>query len=136
MAEKQKRRYFRFSLRSLLIAVALLALPLGWFGWQVRIVSERKAVKAMLRARNLGLNGLQNFVPLDQWPHVPWYRTMLGDDTWRGIYLDRNAFSAEEIRRIKDTFPEIKFLIAQDVGFRPYTAKELEMMHHSANGTH
>jgi len=34
----------RFSLRTLLIAVVLFSIPLGWFGWQVRIVRHRKVV--------------------------------------------------------------------------------------------
>jgi hypothetical protein len=39
---KRKRRWFQFSLRSLLIGVTLLAVLLGYGGWQVRIVSHRK----------------------------------------------------------------------------------------------
>ncbi len=114
------RRRFQFSLRTLLIAVTLLSLPLGWIGWQVRIVQHRKAIKEMLRERNLGLGGLPNFVPPDQWPTLPWYRTFLGDDTWPGVYLDGDEFTREEVRQIKEAFPDVKFLIAQEVGFRPY----------------
>jgi hypothetical protein len=86
-----------------------LAVFAGWFGWQVRIVTERKAVKAMLQERNLGLDGLPNFVPYDELPSIPWYRELLGDSTTAGIYLDHNAFSADEIHRIKNAYPEITF---------------------------
>jgi hypothetical protein len=41
--------------------------------------SERRATRAMLEERNLGANGLPNFMPLDQVPGVPWYRKLLGD---------------------------------------------------------
>jgi hypothetical protein len=37
----RKRRWFQFSLRTLLIGVTLVAVPLGYFGWQVKIVRER-----------------------------------------------------------------------------------------------
>ena len=41
---KRKRRWFQFSLRSLMIVVMLLAVPLGYVGWQAKIVRERKAM--------------------------------------------------------------------------------------------
>ena len=40
---KRKRRWFQFSLRTLLIFVALLAVPLAYIGWQSRIVRDGKA---------------------------------------------------------------------------------------------
>jgi hypothetical protein len=39
---KRKPRRFRFSLRSLMIVVTLLAVPLGYVGWQAKIVRERR----------------------------------------------------------------------------------------------
>ena len=39
---KRKRRWFKFSLRSLMIVVTLLAVPCGWFGWHVALAKERK----------------------------------------------------------------------------------------------
>jgi hypothetical protein len=65
------------------------------------------------------LSGLPDFVPLDEYPVLPWYRSILGDTTWPGLYLDRNAFSDDEIQEFREAFPEIKFVIAQDVGFKP-----------------
>jgi hypothetical protein len=38
------RLWFSFSLRTLLIGMALLATPLGYVGWQAKIVRERKAL--------------------------------------------------------------------------------------------
>jgi hypothetical protein len=32
---KPRRRWFRFSLRTLLIVVTVLAIPLGWVGWRL-----------------------------------------------------------------------------------------------------
>ena len=39
---KGKRRSYQFSLRTLLTAVALLAVPCGYFSWQAKIVAERR----------------------------------------------------------------------------------------------
>ncbi len=43
-APKPKRRWYQFRLRSLLIVVTLLTVPLGYVGWQAKIVRERKAL--------------------------------------------------------------------------------------------
>lgn len=112
-------RRFRFSLRTLLVVVAILAVPCWYVGEQWRVVQHRKALRAVLNQRNRGLSGLPNFVPRDEWPVLPWYRTMLGDTTTPGIFLDRDAFSDDEIEQFREAFPEIKFVIAQDVGFQP-----------------
>ncbi|HEV2972726.1 MAG TPA: hypothetical protein VGY55_22350 [Pirellulales bacterium] len=42
---KRKRRRFQFSLRSLLVGVTLLAVPLGFVGRQIKIVREREAIR-------------------------------------------------------------------------------------------
>jgi hypothetical protein len=36
-------RRFQFRLRTLMVGVTLLAVPLGYVGWQAKIVRERKA---------------------------------------------------------------------------------------------
>lgn len=47
---KPKRRWFRFSLRTLLIVVVLLSLPLGWFAMKMaRAERQRRAVEAIER---------------------------------------------------------------------------------------
>ena len=41
---KRKRRWFQFSLRTLMIVVTLLAIPGGYVGWQAKIVRDRNAM--------------------------------------------------------------------------------------------
>ena len=41
---KRKRRWFQFSLRSLMIGVTLLAVACAYVVWQVKIVAERRAL--------------------------------------------------------------------------------------------
>ncbi|MCE9552951.1 MAG: hypothetical protein K8T91_06185 [Planctomycetes bacterium] len=81
------------------------------------MVSHRKGLRAVLKQRNKGLSGLPAFTNND--PSLPFYRVWLGDMTTGGVYLDRNAFSDDEVRQFKEAFPEIEFVFAQDAGFRP-----------------
>jgi hypothetical protein len=61
MAEQPApRRRFQFRLRTLLIGVTLLAVPLGYIGAQMRIVKERKAW--LESHTQFGLSG-GNFTP-------------------------------------------------------------------------
>ena len=41
---ERKRRWYQFSLRTLLIVVTLLAVPCAYTGWQAKIVRDRKAI--------------------------------------------------------------------------------------------
>jgi hypothetical protein len=45
---KPKPRRFQFRLRTLMIGITLLAVPLGYIGWQAKIVRERKATFSRL----------------------------------------------------------------------------------------
>ena len=40
---KRRRRWFQFSLRTLMIGVTHLAMACGYAGWQMKIVRERRA---------------------------------------------------------------------------------------------
>jgi hypothetical protein len=44
MEQTIRRHRLRFSLRTLLVLMTVLGTALGWLGWQVQIVRERKAV--------------------------------------------------------------------------------------------
>jgi hypothetical protein len=43
------KRWFQFSLRTLMIVITLLAVPLAYVGWQAKIVRERKAMLEFIR---------------------------------------------------------------------------------------
>ena len=59
---KRKRRWFQFSLRTLLIAVTVLAVVCGYAAWQAKIVHERKALLLEIVRKN-GLFYPQTFTP-------------------------------------------------------------------------
>jgi hypothetical protein len=61
---KRKRPRFQFSMRTLLIGVTLLAVPLGYVGWQVKIVRERKATFERLLADPKNFGVIYDFWPL------------------------------------------------------------------------
>ena len=72
-----QRRWFQFSLRTLLIFVTLAAIPLGWLGWQAHIVRERKAM--------LGL--IKRYPRPDGFPHSAREVRGLGPDRPSGNFL-------------------------------------------------
>ena len=45
---KPSRRWFQFRLRTLLIGVAILAIPCGFLGWQFKAVRHRAAERQLL----------------------------------------------------------------------------------------
>jgi hypothetical protein len=101
MAEKpdnvEHRRWYQFGLRTLLMGVALVSLPLGWFGWQVSIVRERKSML------ELGPSTLFNYVPGDD-SKLPLIRRWLGDHAVSAFGF--NQPSPETTQRYKEAFPE------------------------------
>ena len=46
--QKTHRRWFRFRLRTLLVMVTLLSVPLGWVGWELDQRRREKAVVAWI----------------------------------------------------------------------------------------
>jgi hypothetical protein len=112
-----RRRWFQFRLRTLLIATALLSIATAWFGWQLRIVRNRQSLLALMHAREpvaWTFLDMEEATPLlgDEPAHplrVPWFREMLGDKPLRKAPLDAPLFSREEIRQIREAFPETEF---------------------------
>jgi hypothetical protein len=47
-----RRRWFRFSLRTLLVLVTVLSMPLGWVGWRMGEVRKERAVVALVENRS------------------------------------------------------------------------------------
>jgi hypothetical protein len=93
---KRERRWFQFSLRSLLIGVALLALACAYVGWQAKIVRERKA---FLQTRY--------YLPGDSSPDVkplraPWMLRLLGAEPIYHI----TVFGRADAERAANPFPE------------------------------
>jgi hypothetical protein len=92
---KRKRRWLQFSLRSLMIGVALLALLFGYVARQHEIVQERQRF----------LDGSHYTGTNREVADVTWIRRMFGDQGVAVIGLDPSTDKAER-QRIADLFPE------------------------------
>jgi hypothetical protein len=107
---KSLRRWFSFSLRTLLIFVTLTGCGMGWLGWQFEIVKERKAMRSeMKRRRTVSITLIDRRpdnvlgLPVGE---VSFIRRWMGDEP-----LDEVAFPIQEMRspyadRVRDLFPE------------------------------
>ena len=95
---KHKRRWFQFSLRSLMIGVTLLAVASAYVGWQARIVRER------LELLKTGGGSPVSMIGRDQSKdgQIPFFRRLMGDRFCTVIWLDQGA----DIGRYKTAFPE------------------------------
>ena len=113
---KRKRRWFQFSLRTLMIVVSLLAVPLGYVGWQAKIVRERRCALSAITESGGHIWTREGYcsstepgagrMPPDEWPsEVPWLRRLLGDEHVASIQLAWDVSVAERIR-IEALFPE------------------------------
>jgi hypothetical protein len=101
---------FQFSLRTLLIGVAVLSIPCAYVGWQYKIVRERKAWRAA--------NPDYLFSGSDLWPRVGWrnpaadpslIRRWLGDEAVETIWAPTRSVGEAAEKH----FPEAE-IISQD----------------------
>jgi hypothetical protein len=101
-APNRKRRWFQFSLRTLMIVVALVAMLLGYVGSQVRIVKERNGLRDAI-VRNGGFVALN---PPTGMGEIPWLRQCLGDRAAGLIGVPKGAEFDYEYDLSKRLFPE------------------------------
>lgn len=113
-SEKSQRRWFQFSLITLLAAVALMAIPCSYIASQVRVIRHRAAERKWLESQGCEFED-------DEWPEqvldglatgglpgpvergVPWVRRILGDRAVVGIRIWQ---SDEQHERALKAFPE------------------------------
>jgi hypothetical protein len=108
---KRKRRWFQFSLRTLLVAVTVSAVPLGYVGWQAKIVRERKALVDWI-ARNGGkVYPLRSDNADDQPPFV---RRLLGDRPIGAIMFEK-PITIEGLHSIQARIPEAEIVARRKV---------------------
>jgi hypothetical protein len=87
---KRKRRWFQFSLRTLMIVVTLLAVACGHVGRQAEIVRERETALRQAQEAKVAFPFLElpiNWSELYKQP-LPWVRQWLGDEKVESIFLE------------------------------------------------
>jgi hypothetical protein len=104
---KRKRRWFQFSLRSLLIFVAICAIPCGWFGARMeRATKQKAAVEAIVKAGgsvryDYERDATGNWIPVAE-PHAPkWLRNLLGDDFFSTV-VEATAYTDVSVEHLND----------------------------------
>ena len=99
---KPRRRWFRFSLRTLFVLMSLLCI---WLGWNVYQVRQRETVLQYLRQQ-------QVFMEANNYPEHPWRRSLPFIWSWLGakpvgrILLPHWQYSDDDCRTIQRLFPE------------------------------
>ena len=119
VANKPRRRWFQFSLRTLLIGVTVAACGLGWLG--VRVKDARKQAAAVTAVEKLGgfvcydfqADSMGDGVSAPGTPGPAWLRAILGDDFFRSVWLVTFAGTSitdAELQRLGD-FEQLNWLI-------------------------
>ena len=118
MATVPIRRWFRFSLRTLLIAVTLVGLFLGWLGVQWKWLAGRREARRWLGAAKESM--VSPAMPGKFRVDAPWSLRLLGEDGIVGIGLDEVEFAGpvpytpEELQHL---FPEARIEPSRDGRF-------------------
>jgi hypothetical protein len=117
---KRKRRWFQFSLRSLMIGVAILAVICGYVGRQAKVVRDRKAYlqanthdvkKEASAAAPLAITWTSVvFAEGDKTQAPNGIRIWLGDKAQDSVWM-RFAASEEERLAVAALFPEADILV-------------------------
>jgi hypothetical protein len=116
---KPHRRWYQFGLRTLLVAMVLLAAAFGYVGHQARIVRQRKAMlegpEALSRAGRGEPEWLNNGVVMNyitasiprgrEELNLSWVRQWLGDFPVYVIFLDEST-KVKDVDRYREMFPE------------------------------
>jgi hypothetical protein len=106
------RRWFRFRLRTILLIVALLAIPCAWLGSEWKLVRARAALIERVEAAG-GTASSVKYYPLPsitiqpgaQSDQISAARRWLGDRAITQITIPDN-FSDDDEKQILDRFPE------------------------------
>lgn len=103
------RRWFRFKLRTLLVAFAVSSLPLSWVAYNANLVRQRHALRQMIGSGKTGKHWeMANEIITGTHPaEVTWIRRILGDWPAVGFSWDSNAdVDRELLKRMHERFPE------------------------------
>lgn len=100
-----RRRWFRFSLRTMFVLVTVFAVFVGWLAREWRIVREREE---WIRYNYDGDHPHWLAQGDDLGVSLPIWRTWLGDHPVRSIY-PYDAWTAEERSKAERLFPEAEF---------------------------
>lgn len=106
-----RRRWFRFSLRTMFVVVTVVAAGMSWLEYQRDIVEERrqtiKHISSVASSTTFVLFGCAE----SNWmaevrSDIPWAWRLLGAQAVWKITLDSDDFSEADVERFSKLFPE------------------------------
>jgi|SRR6185295_1951728 len=77
-----RHRWFRYSLRTLFVLVAVVAAPLAWLGVQVKWIHDRQKL-----VHSVGIDHESEFYMGFGSGCAPWSIRILGADGYKGVYV-------------------------------------------------
>jgi Leucine-rich repeat (LRR) protein len=126
---KRKRRWFQFSLRTLMILTLIVAIPCAWLGRKIEQKRrEREAVAAIMKAGGIvvydyqkpSLKSGQAFKPVEE-PNGPaLLRNLLGENLFSEVYAvyHNNAALSDDEIELLERFPHLQDLNLSGCHFR------------------
>jgi hypothetical protein len=113
MTRQIHRRWFRFSTRSLLVLVLLLAVPMGWLGYQLNWIRQRSSVRHQISANQQLLfadgmdyrDGKLKLNTFYQLRDAPWSLRIFGE-SGIGVWILGMPNTGPEIERIRALYSE------------------------------
>jgi len=103
---KPKRRWLRFSLRTLFLLMTLAGCLFGWLGWNHHQVIQRKNALAYLKSINFGKIVRADNAPPWNADTIPLVRQWMGDEAISSITIYSNYFQIGDGRALANLFPE------------------------------
>ncbi|HEX4144656.1 MAG TPA: hypothetical protein VHY91_14210 [Pirellulales bacterium] len=103
MSEKPCRRWFRFSLRTLFVALVLLSLPMAWYT-RMRLWFEERAAAAEGQGKWVRAD------PMHDGADAPWQLRMLFHEFGIAHAYIRNG-TDEQVAEAKRLFPEAEIIV-------------------------
>ena len=115
MTPAPKRRWLRFTLRTLFVVVTVFSI---WLGWQASVVRERMVLRKAIE--DAASDSFEPYVAVGtrddgstvstwgcKWSvnPIPWYRRMLGDEPVGDLGVPP-GWSAGDAQHLKRAFPE------------------------------
>ena len=103
------RRQFRFSVRTLLVFVTVLAMPLAWLSWQAKIASDRKRARDWINENlEVGCGSLALVDGRDPF-ETSWVREKLGDERQAPYIFMPHWTGDAKMQELARLFPETHF---------------------------
>jgi Leucine-rich repeat (LRR) protein len=130
MEAKRKRRWFQFSLRTLLIVTLVVAIPCAWVGRKIERKRRERAAVALIE--NLGGHVVYNYqTDGTREPFGPaWLRELLGKDFFSEVDRIRLMSVTDDVLQQLKQFGELRSLLLDGSGITDPGLEHLEGLTH------